>query len=221
MKQYLIVAVSEWLIKLVQGTDQPTMLDNFSRDPVANSIAVLVLLAMIGSIIAVVVYFLGDSERRGWRWPKWSVPLLAILGLGVSLYLLYVEATGANAVCGPTGDCNAVQHSPYARLFGIIPVGLMGAAGYIAMLIAWLIAGYGPDRLRKAMTLAVWGMAWFGIAFTVYLTFLEPFVIGATCMWCISSAIIITLIFLASTQPAVEYLRIEEEDFEDEELPEE
>jgi len=35
-------------------------------------------------------------------------------------------------------------------------------------------------------------MAWFGVLFTIYLTFLEPFVIGATCMWCITSAILMT-----------------------------
>jgi len=39
----------------------------------------------------------------------------------------------------------------------------------------------------------------FGLLFFIYLTFLEPFVIGATCAWCISSAIIMTLITLFST----------------------
>jgi len=38
-------------------------------------------------------------------------------------------------------------------------------------------------------------MTCFGIAFSIYLTFLEPFVIGATCAWCLTSAIVMTALF--------------------------
>jgi hypothetical protein len=62
----------------------------------------------------------------------------------------------------------------------------------------------------------MWGMAFFGVLFSIYLTFLEPFVIGATCMWCISSAILITLIFIAATGPAKRAWQ--EDDFDDEDL---
>ena len=37
-------------------------------------------------------------------------------------------------------------------------------------------------------------MILFGMSFSIYLTFLEPFVIGATCMWCLSSAVIMLLL---------------------------
>jgi uncharacterized membrane protein len=40
--------------------------------------------------------------------------------------------------------------------------------------------------------------------FSIYLTFLEPFVIGATCIWCLTSAVIITLIMLLSALPGIE-----------------
>ena len=36
----------------------------------------------------------------------------------------------------------------------------------------------------------------FGILFSIYLTFLEPFVIGATCAWCVTSAILMTVLFV-------------------------
>jgi uncharacterized membrane protein len=45
----------------------------------------------------------------------------------------------------------------------------------------------------------MWGMALFGVIFSIYLTFLEPFVIGATCIWCISSAIVISLLLAVTT----------------------
>ena len=38
-----------------------------------------------------------------------------------------------------------------------------------------------------------------GVLFSIYLTFLEPFVIGATCAWCLSSAVIMTLLLLLVT----------------------
>jgi len=40
-----------------------------------------------------------------------------------------------------------------------------------------------------------------GVAFSIYLTFLEPFVIGATCIWCLSSAIIVTALFWITAGP--------------------
>lgn len=172
---------------------------------------------MIASAITAVISFLKESHQKKSFWPTWSVPLLALIGIAVSGYLLYVEWTGTNAVCGPAGDCNAVQDSPYAKLFGLIPVGLLGIAGYLAILISWLLAEYGNPSRKNLFNLVIWGMAWFGVAFSIYLTFLEPFVIGATCMWCITSAIVITLILLASTGPAKEFLRVDEEDVAGEE----
>jgi uncharacterized membrane protein len=46
------------------------------------------------------------------------------------------------------------------------------------------------------------GLAAIGVMFSIYLTFLEPFVIGATCAWCLASAIIITALFWLSLPPA-------------------
>jgi len=209
-----------WLKNIIEQIDRPAFLENFARDPIANSIAVVVLIFMIVSVIAVVISFLKDSHQNKRLWPKWSVPVLAVIGIGVAGYLMYVEWTGTDAVCGPTGDCNAVQESPYAKLFGILPVGLLGVAGYATILVAWLLAEFGPPGLKNIFNLLVWGMAWFGVAFSIYLTFLEPFVIGATCMWCITSAILITLILIASTGPAKEFLKVEEDELDDEELAE-
>jgi uncharacterized membrane protein len=57
----------------------------------------------------------------------------------------------------------------------------------------------GPEKLRYLAAQAFWGFSLFGILFSIYLTTLEPFVIGATCMWCVSSAVLMTLIFYAAT----------------------
>ena len=187
------------------------MLIKFMLDPVANTVAVIVLIAMVAS-----VFYIGYRYIQG-AVPKfkirgWVVPALALAGLAVALYLTYVETTKVEAVCGPVGDCNSVQQSPYAYLFGIIPVGIFGAIGYLGILLAWGVQRFGPQRYYKAAVLAIWVMSWFGVFFSIYLTFLEPFVIGATCVWCITSAIIMTLLLWASTTPAMELLLADSDD---------
>ncbi|HBY08148.1 MAG TPA: hypothetical protein DEH22_10315, partial [Chloroflexi bacterium] len=139
--------------------------------------------------------------------------------MGVAFYLTYVETSGTEAFCGPVGDCNTVQLSPYATLFGFLHVGLLGLIGYALILIAWAVYTFGPQGLRWTSAIALWGMAFFGVLFSIYLTFLEPFVIGATCMWCISSATIITLTFLAAAGPAKRAWQ--EDDFDDEDFDDE
>ena len=190
----------------------PAFVYTFFKDPIANSIAILVLLAMIASVIAIGYIFITGSESKLIRWHHWAIPVLAIIGLGAAIYLSIVEVTKTEAVCGPIGNCNSVQESPYAILFGILPVGILGAVGYLAILAALLFQKYGPQAGRKLMAVVIWAMAWFGILFSIYLTFLEPFVIGATCVWCITSAIVMTLIFWASTGPALDALKINDDE---------
>ena len=53
---------------------------------------------------------------------------------------------------------------------------------------------------------ALLAMAAFGTLFSIYLTFLEPFVIGATCAWCLTSAVVMTLLMLLAARPGFEAL---------------
>ena len=183
------------------GAGQTTFGERFSRDPLGNPLAVAVLAGIIGSVVWVVRGVFRKTAPVP-DWPNWSIPVLVVLGLAVAGYLSFVEVGGTRAVCGPVGDCNAVQQSPYARLFGFVPVALLGLAGYVAVAAAWLAQYYGPAALRRAAALSVWGVALIGAFFSIYLTFLEPFVIGATCLWCLTSAITITLILWAASAPA-------------------
>jgi uncharacterized membrane protein len=138
------------------------------------------------------------------------IPILSVLGLGVALYLTFIETTNTAAVCGPVGDCNAVQASPFAKLFGFLPVGLLGAVGYIAILIAWFVGRRSSDgALGKLAPLAVFVMALFGVLFTIYLTYLELFVINAVCIWCLTSAVLMSVVLALSVGPALEALQTE------------
>jgi len=194
----------------------PAFIQNFMRDPLANSIATVVLVGMIVCAAFVLFSYLRGAEHKFVSFPEWILPVAAILGFGIAFYMSYIELTPTIAVCGPIGDCNSVQDSPYATLFGFLPVGVLGVVGYLSILAAWLLKIYGAKTHQKFFTIAIWALAWFGVLFSIYLTFLEPFVIGAACVWCISNAILITAILLFATQPAKAALTMDDSGFGDE-----
>jgi uncharacterized membrane protein len=145
-------------------------------------------------------------------WQSWAVPLLALAGLGVAGYLTYVETQMVAAICGPVGDCNAVQSSVYARMFGVLPVALLGIGGYVAILLAWGWGHFRQDRLARLVGPALYAMAFLGVLYSLYLTYLELYVIKAVCMWCISSAIIMALLLFLSVKPMLNFLSADEDD---------
>ncbi len=181
------------------------MLDRAGRDPTGSGLAVGVLVALVLALTWAVVALVRSGLRRtaGARSPV--IPVLAVLGLTVAAYLSSVELSGSSAVCGPVGDCNAVHASSYARLFGI-PVGVLGVAGYVGILGLWLAVRFGGRDLADSAAMGVVVMASIGTAFSAYLTFLEPFVIGATCAWCLASAVLMGSILIVSVGPGREPL---------------
>lgn len=181
---------------------QLTLGQKFQRDLVGNTLSVIVFVGMIAGLYQSSSVVFNRKKRRIAKWPDWIIPLLLILGLFVAGYLSYVEVTQSEAVCGPVGDCNTVQQSPYATLFGVFPIGILGILGYLTLTVLWLVQKYSRGSMKKRAALLNWGLAAFGVGFSIYLTFLEPFVIGATCAWCLSSAVIMTLLLFALTPSA-------------------
>lgn len=188
------------------------LMRRLGRDPLGNTLAV----GMLAIIVTVLVYALrhlgsawavlaradAASALAGWR--GWLIAALCVIGLGVSVYLAYVETTHTPAVCGPVGDCNTVQQSDYAVLLGLVPVGVLGVVGY-AVLLSVLMGGvWASAHFRRLALVALFGLALFGTLFSAYLTFLEPFVIGATCIWCLTSALSMTLILALVTGAVAE-----------------
>jgi uncharacterized membrane protein len=184
------------------STDNLSAWEKFQLDPVGNSLSVIVLIGMIASLAVMAVRWRNQQKTKKRAKLHWAVPLLALLGLVVAGYLAFTESTGGEAVCGPVGDCNTVQQSEYAFLFGVVSVGLLGMLSYIAILSAWLIDRWGSEQLADLAQIAIFLMAFFGTLFSIYLTFLEPFVIGGTCAWCLTSAVVITALMLLSAKPA-------------------
>jgi uncharacterized membrane protein/thiol-disulfide isomerase/thioredoxin len=173
----------------------------FARDPLGNSLAILVLCMMLGSLGMAAFSFWHAPRTKLSRPRDYAVPILCLIGLCVAGYLAYVETSQSTAVCGPIGDCNSVQQSAYARLFGVLPIGIIGLVGYGMILLAWATGHFLHGKLSDYTSITLVGLTTFGTLFSIYLTFLEPFVIGATCIWCLSSAILMTALLLLSIPP--------------------
>jgi uncharacterized membrane protein len=117
--------------------------------------------------------------------------VLSTLGLGVAGYLTYVHYAGLTPACGISHGCETVQTSRYASLAGV-PVALLGLVSYLLLLCTSLSRG------ESALT-AGFGLAVVAFAFSAYLTYRELFSIHAICSWCVSSAMIFTLLAAVNT----------------------
>lgn len=124
---------------------------------------------------------------------------VATLGIGVATYIAIAEAGGGAPAClAGGGGCETVASSSHSELLGV-SVAVLGILGYVLLLGAALLRG---DVAR----LAGFGMALFGFGFSLYLTYLELFVIEAICQWCVASAVLMTILFGVNTLRMVAYV---------------
>lgn len=125
--------------------------------------------------------------------------LLALVGLLLSIYLwLYKIGVVGTLQCGAGGGpCEFVQASRYADVFGV-PVALIGVAGYAALLVVGLVGLQPAFAASRRVSVLLASLASAGFAFTLYLTYVELFVLDAICRWCVASAVIVTVIWVLS-----------------------
>jgi uncharacterized membrane protein len=106
----------------------------------------------------------------------------------VAGYLTYIHYAGIKPLCGKGGGgCEIVQTSEYSKLAGV-PVALIGLIGYVAILASLLVPENETSRLATVMFTVV------GFGFSAYLTYRELFSIHHICEWCVSSAVLVTVL---------------------------
>lgn len=134
------------------------------------------------------------SERVLWR----AMVVLGVIGLGVAIYLTVVHYGHLTVLCAAKNNpCAQVQSSIYSHVLGI-PVALLGLIGYVLILASLLAPA---SELSRAATL---GVTLFGFVFSGYLTYREVFTLKEICEWCVSSAVLMTLLLIAAV---IRYLR--------------
>jgi uncharacterized membrane protein len=118
--------------------------------------------------------------------------VLAVIGIGLATYLTIIHYAGINPACTAGQSCIKVQTSVWSKVAGV-PVALLGLIGYIGILASLLA----PDREQSR--LATLGLTVIGVGFSAYLTYRELFSIHAICEWCVSSAVVLTLLLILAT----------------------
>jgi uncharacterized membrane protein len=123
----------------------------------------------------------------------------AAFGIGVATYIAIEEAGGGSAECiAGGGGCKTVSESAYSELLGI-NVAVIGIFGYVLLLVTAILRGDGAR-------MAGFGLALTGFGFSIYLTYLELFVIDAICQWCVVSAVLMTVLFATNVVRMVRYV---------------
>jgi len=120
-----------------------------------------------------------------------SLIVLSIIGLLDSAYLAYIKLADATAACAEIGDCDAVNSSQYAEIGGI-PIALLGAGAYVAMIFLVIMEKKG-DFWRDQGPLLVFMFSLIGVLYSAYLTYIEIWVLYAVCPYCVLSAIVLVL----------------------------
>jgi uncharacterized membrane protein len=129
-------------------------------------------------------------------WVQVTSLVLAIGGLGVSVYMTIEHFTGnATLACSTNSvvNCEAVTTSPESMVFGVFPVAVLGLAFY-----AFMVAVTTPwawRSQRREIALARLGSIIVGVGFILYLIYVELFQVGFICLECTSVHVITFLLF--------------------------
>jgi len=120
--------------------------------------------------------------------------LIALIGVFVSLYLtLYKLGYIGTLACG-TGGCETVQLSKWGDFLGV-PVAGWGVVYYAAVLGLAIASVQERFVDSHRLTTALLLVTGWGLLFTLWLTYLELFVIHAICRWCVGSAAMTVALF--------------------------
>jgi uncharacterized membrane protein len=117
------------------------------------------------------------------------IALISLAGLADSIYLTIEHISGRSVKCTIVSGCSEVLSSPYATVEGI-PLALIGAAAYFSVFSLATLAAFEYRLAGSLLTLLV------GLMFltTLWLLYLQAFVIGHFCQFCLVSALVTTIL---------------------------
>jgi uncharacterized membrane protein len=133
----------------------------------------------------------GDSSKKI-IWLYLIAAIVSLIGLGDAIYLTIQDITGESLRCTIISGCSEVLSSKYAHV-GPIPLAAIGAFAYFGFFSLAILAAFGYGFLRPLLLIVVSFM----FLATLWLLYLQAFVIGHFCQYCLlSAAVTITLTVL-------------------------
>lgn len=117
--------------------------------------------------------------------------LLSLLGLADALYLTIEHVTGQSVRCTILAGCSAVLSSPYAVVAGI-PLAAVGAAAYFTVFSLAILTLFGYPQAGRFLFVVVIAM----FLVSLWLIYLQAFVIREFCQYCLLSALITTTLLV-------------------------
>jgi uncharacterized membrane protein len=124
-------------------------------------------------------------------WPYVVAAIVSLVGLGDAIYLTIQDLTGQNLRCTIITGCAEVLGSKYAHL-GPIPLAMLGAAAYFTFFSLAILVVFGYSFARHLLPVLVAIM----FLMTLWLTYLQAFVIHHFCQYCLLSAAVTTVLTL-------------------------
>jgi uncharacterized membrane protein len=122
------------------------------------------------------------------------VAALALAGIFISLYLTLYKLGVIGELSCSIGSCETVNTSKWSRFLGL-PVAAWGVFFYLDVFAIALIGTFRKFENEPLISLILAAEAAVGVLFSAWLTYLELGVIHAICIWCVTSAVIVTVIF--------------------------
>src|SRR5216110_2858991 len=126
------------------------------------------------------------------------VAALALAGIFISLYLTLYKLGIIGELSCSIGSCETVNTSKYSRLLGL-PVAAWGLLFYLDVFVIALIGTFARFEDEPVFSGILVAESAIGVLFSAWLTYLELAVIHAICIWCVTSAVIVTAILVVST----------------------
>ena len=125
------------------------------------------------------------------------VATLALAGIFISLYLTLYKIGVIGELSCSIGSCETVNTSKWSRFLGL-PVAAWGLLFYLDLFAIALIGMFPRFENERVISIVLVAETVVGVLFSAWLTYLELAVIHAICIWCVTSAVIVTVILVVS-----------------------
>ena len=132
-----------------------------------------------------------NLKKNGWLTAS-AYFVISAVGLSDSLYITIKYYLNSAVNCSILQGCDKVLTSPYSKIFGV-PVALLGVIYYLSVFTIILI--YLKNKNKNLITLLLY-LTLAGFLASLWFTYLQIFVIKTLCIYCITSALSSTALFV-------------------------